>query len=204
MKALPFASGLALGALCAGGILAWQAGAGAAPDASALRAWLTTNLGSARWLFLITLGLYGFAVARLLSELEGRRRAHVVGALEQLAELCVHVFVGIGVVWTAIGMRDALQAALADTGAALTDSAGDVLQALVDGGILLALSTTIVGGLGGYLMKAAKTLLTARALHEFHAEEQRRDLAQLIDIAERIEVRLNPPQHVDLEAETSC
>ncbi len=202
MGALPFVSGAALGAIGAGAMLAWQAAHGAAPDPGALQDWLTANLGSSRWLFLITFALYVLAICRLLGELGGRRRAEVVGALDQLAELCVHLFVGIGVVWTAIGMRDALQAALADTSAALTDSAGDVLQALVDGGILLALSTTIVGGLGGYLMKAGKALLTAHALNAFYAEEQRRDVAQLIEIAERIDARLAAPGALDPEVQS--
>ena len=189
VRTMAFAGGLLLGLAAAlAGIHALQ-DAGL-PQPAVLQSWLSANLGTARWLFLATLMLYGFGLLRLTQELEGPRRAQVVSSLDQLTELTVHVFVGIGVVWTAIGMRDALQAALANPDAALSDSAGDVLQALVDGGILLALSTTIVGGLGGYIMKVGKTLLTGRALHAFYDAENHRDIGRLIDVVERIEKRL--------------
>lgn len=83
---------------------------------------------------------------------------------EQLIDLCASLFFGIGVIWTAIGMRSALLFALGDTAQVTADSGMAVLQRLVDGGILLALSTTIVGGIGGYLMRAGKQLLFGREL----------------------------------------
>ena len=43
-----------------------------------------------------------------------------------------------------------------------------MLQALVDQGILLALSTTIVGGIGGYLMRIAKLLRLGPLLDAFY------------------------------------
>jgi len=57
------------------------------------------------------------------------------------------LFFGVGVVWTAIGMRSALLSALGglDQSAAAELGAFEILRRLVDGGILLALSTTIVG-----------------------------------------------------------
>jgi hypothetical protein len=48
-----------------------------------------------------------------------------------------------------------------------------VLQRLVDGGILTALSTTILGGVGGYLMRVTKGLyLGARLNRYYEAQDQ--------------------------------
>ena len=64
---------------------------------------------------------------------------------EQLLDLSANLFFGIGVIWTAIGMRGALIHGLGAPVVSATAGAFTVLQRLVDGGILLALSTTIVG-----------------------------------------------------------
>ena len=89
---------------------------------------------------------------------------------EQLLDLCASLFFGIGVIWTAIGMRGALLFALGDTSQVTADSGMAVLQRLVEGGILLALSTTIVGGMGGYLMRAGKQLVFGRELAMLYLE----------------------------------
>src|SRR5690606_37698248 len=107
--------------------------------------------------------------------------------LDQLTDVWIHVFVGIGVIWTAVGMRSALQFTLADPDHALADSAGSVLHKLVDGGILLALSTTIVGAVGGYLLRLAKTLYVGAALHEFYELLQRGDIHELLVTVQRLE-----------------
>lgn len=93
---------------------------------------------------------------------------------EQLLDLCSNLFFGVGVIWTAIGMRHALLHALGDPAASAEAGAFAILQRLVDGGILLALSTTIVGGIGGYLMRAIKSLLLGGAINSLymHAAEQ--------------------------------
>jgi hypothetical protein len=107
--------------------------------------------------------------------------------LDQLTDVWIHSFIGIGVIWTAVGMRGALQLALADPDHALADSAGSVLKKLVDGGILLALTTTIVGAVGGYLLRLGKTLYAGAALHEFYERLQRRDNLELLAAVRRIE-----------------
>ena len=90
--------------------------------------------------------------------------------LDQLSDVLIHVFIGIGVIWTAIGMRNALVATLAmpDT---LGGNASHVLGSLVDGGILLALSTTIVGAIGGYLMRLFKTVSLGALLTGYYREQ---------------------------------
>jgi hypothetical protein len=110
--------------------------------------------------------------------------------LDQLLDVWIHLFVGIGVIWTAVGMRSALQAALGDPGEALVDTAGSVLQKLVDGGILLALTTTIVGGVGGYLMRLGKTMTVGARLNGFYDANNRREINELIEVTRRLDRRL--------------
>tara|TARA_R110001592_G_scaffold240929_2_gene501279 strand:- start:105921 stop:106430 length:510 start_codon:yes stop_codon:yes gene_type:complete len=88
---------------------------------------------------------------------------------EQLLGLCAKLFLGIAVIWTVIGMRHSLLCALGDHGA----SALAMLPRLVDGGILVALSTTIVGCVGGYLMPAVKSISVGRAMNALYTRTVR-------------------------------
>ena len=153
--------------------------------------WLDINLGHSVWLFALVLTLYVLNLRRLTQLLAERDVGlrHVV-ELDQLSDVWIHLFVGIGVIWTAVGMRSALQAALGDPGEALVDTAGSVLQKLVDGGILLALTTTIVGGVGGYLMRLGKTMVVGAPLQEYYDHANRFEARELIRATERIEARL--------------
>ncbi|RLQ22495.1 hypothetical protein DWB85_07710 [Seongchinamella sediminis] len=123
------------------------------------------NLQGSIPLFVLVLLAYVWQMVGL-GQLFQRRRPPVdqVMRKEQLLDLCASLFFGIGVIWTAIGMRGALLFALGDTAQVAPDSGSAVLQRLVEGGILLALSTTIVGGVGGYLMRAGKQLVYGREL----------------------------------------
>jgi len=124
-----------------------------------------TNLQGSIPLFVLVMLAYLWQMVSL-GKLFRRRRPPVdqVMRKEQLLDLCASLFFGIGVIWTAIGMRGALLFALGDTSQVTADSGSAVLQRLVEGGILLALSTTIVGGIGGYLMRAGKQLIYGREL----------------------------------------
>lgn len=157
--------------------------------------WVVRNLGHSVWAFGAVLVFW----IRGLLRLEGRlavpadaeeEAGRVVMQLDQLTDVWISVFIGIGVIWTAIGMRGALQATLGDPDAALQGSAGSVLASLVDGGILLALTTTIVGAVGGYLMRLIKTLWLGPALHRFHEGRQGREVRALLDAVRRIETRI--------------
>jgi hypothetical protein len=164
-----------------------------------LGAWIALNLGHSVWLFGIVLTLYLMNLFRLRSLLENQPNLNDVVELDQLLDVWINLFVGIGVIWTAVGMRSALQSALGEPGEALVDSAGSVLQKLVDGGILLALTTTIVGAMGGYLMRLGKTMFTGAVLNQFYDDTQRADLQLLIESTRRIEAqlrRLNPDADV--------
>jgi len=94
-----------------------------------------------------------------------------VDRAEKWIDTASSLFFGVGVIWTAIGLRSALLAALGglDQTSAAQLGAFEILRRLVDGGILLALSTTIVGAVGGYLMRLTKTLLAGARLDAFHA-----------------------------------
>ena len=109
---------------------------------------------------------------------------------EQSLDLCASLFFGIGVIWTAIGMRDALLFALGDSGAMVSQSAFSVLARLVDGGILLALGTTIVGGVGGYLMRTTKSLLIGEQLAALYMAESQRFEQDKLAVLSRIERKL--------------
>lgn len=109
---------------------------------------------------------------------------------EQLLDLCANLFFGIGVIWTAIGMRNALLHALGDPGAAASEGAFAMLQRLVDGGILLALSTTIVGGVGGYLMRVVKSLSVGRAMNALYTRTVMKPEEENLAALGRIEVLL--------------
>ena len=117
---------------------------------------------------------------------------------EQLLDLCANLFFGIGVIWTAIGMRDALihglgSGAFGGLNGPPGGGAFAVLQRLVDGGILLALSTTIVGGIGGYLMRVLKSVALGSRLAALYLRESRRPAEAELATLQRIEALLQKP-----------
>ena len=180
----------------------WGAGLGAAiaigamlmigePTSAGFDDWVSRNLGYSVWPFAAVLAAFGLNLNKLGKQLDMHPDLKDVVALDQLSDVWIHLFVGIGVIWTAIGMRSALQTALGDPGAALVDSAGSVLQKLVDGGILLALTTTIVGGVGGYLMRLVKTVTVGPHLQAFYDASQRIELTEIEQVTKRIEARLS-------------
>jgi hypothetical protein len=68
---------------------------------------------------------------------------------------------------------------------------------MVDGGILLALSTTIVGGIGGYLMRAIKSISLGRQLNAVYMRASQQPGAQNLAALQRIECLLGsaPEDH---------
>ena len=98
--------------------------------------------------------------------------------LDHLTDIWTTLFFGTGVIWTAIGMRSALIFALGDRNAALQQGAFAMLERMIDGGILLALSTTIFGGIGGYLMRVYKTVTLGTELQQQYDKAARADTSR--------------------------
>jgi hypothetical protein len=181
---------------------------GGASSRATLGAWIDGNLGHSVWLFALVITLYLMNLTRLNRLLDFDRGGSEPGfteviELDQLLDVWIHLFVGIGVIWTAVGMRSALQAALGDPGEALVDSAGSMLQKLVDGGILLALTTTIVGGVGSYLMRLGKTMTVGARLNSFYDASNRREITELIEVTRRLETVMRDSRSPELNEATS-
>ena len=199
-----FAAGLVVGALltlAAVGIGSpelpahLQGGNAGASESLGILEWIALNLGHSFWFFALVLALYVMNLQQLGRLLKTDPQSQRVAELDQLSDVWMHLFVGIGVIWTAVGMRSALQAALGDGGGlagatGVLDSADSVLRKLVDGGILLALTTTIVGGVGGYLMRLVKTVLMGSRLQALYESQQRSDVQALVAATQRIESQL--------------
>ena len=160
------------------------------PQVQLLLEWLQQNLGLSIVPFGITLGLYVHSLRLLQQGLHDQRPADEISQLEHLNDVWTSLFFGIGVIWTAIGMRSALLYALGDPDIASQAGAYAVLQRLVEGGILTALTTTIVGGIGGYMMRVVKSSLLGTRLSRYYEEQEQhhagRVEALLSDICESI------------------
>ena len=140
------------------------------PQVQLLLKWLQQNLGLSIVPFGITLGLYVHSLRLLQQGLHDQRPADEISQLEHLNDVWTSLFFGIGVIWTAIGMRGALLGGLGDLNpqSAVQLGAFSILQRLVDGGILLALSTTIFGAVGGYALRLIKSLTVGTRIKAYY------------------------------------
>jgi len=152
--------------------------------------WAYANLGSSIPVFALLLVAFFFSLARLRQYLLGNRPINEVVQLDHLTDIWTTLFFGTGVIWTAIGMRSALLFALGTPDASVQQGAFAVLERLVDGGILLALSTTIFGGIGGYLMRVYKSVTLGALLQQQYDKAARADTAQMRESLLRIEKHL--------------
>ena len=145
--------------------------------------WAYTNLGSSIPVFAILLLAYFVTLGRLRNALENARPINQVVQLDHLTDIWTTLFFGTGVIWTAIGMRSALLHAIGDPAVAAQSGAFAILARLVDGGILTALTTTIVGGIGGYVMRVIKSSYLGTRLSRYYENLEQRH-------AERVETLL--------------
>lgn len=137
-------------------------------SAQGLTNWLALNLGYSAPLFCVALLFVVHSMACLLEELGkdkccSSRTFH----LEHRVDIGISLLFGIGVLFTAIGIRDALTTAIDGEAAAI--DGGEVLALLVNGGILSAMTTTVVGGALGYSLRVIKVLATGEKLEKVHA-----------------------------------
>lgn len=174
--------GFAMGLLAMLAYIPWQE----TDPLTRASSWLVLNMGQSTWLFGSVLAFYATNLIKLQKLIIENAPYRYIVQLDQLSDIWIHLFIGIGVVWTAIGMRSALSTTL-DSPGALAEGAGEILARLVDGGILLALTTTIVGAIGGYLMQLMKTISLGAKLTEYYHKEERSDVSILLSQLTRIE-----------------
>ncbi len=160
------------------------------PGLRAVSEWTRRNLGLSVLPFGITLGLYFHSLRALARRLADSAPANEVGQLEHLTDVWTSLFFGIGVIWTAIGMRSALLYALGEPAVAAQSGAFAVLTRLVDGGILTALTTTIVGGIGGYLMRVLKSSYLGTKLSRYYEEQEQGHAARVEQLLRDIRASL--------------
>ena len=163
---------------------------GFTPDVGHWFNWVTTNLGLSIPVFAILALAFGISMGRLRIKLETGRPTNEIVQLDHMIDIWTTLFFGTGVIWTAIGMRSALIFALGDPDLTVQQGAFAVLQRLVDGGILLALSTTIFGGVGGYFMRVYKSVTLGTLLQQHYDHAARVDTANMSNTLERIEQHL--------------
>jgi len=157
--------------------------------------WIQTNLGSSIWIFLLVLVLYVKDWFFALNELSLREASPNTQAIVELSgyqqklSLYSSLFFGIGVLWTALGMRNGLVSSLGELDAMQASSIGafGILERLVDGGILQALTTTVVGGGGGYLMRMATFTSISQPLNVLYQRVQNEERIELITCIKSIE-----------------
>jgi hypothetical protein len=153
--------------------------------------WAYMNLGSSIPVFAMLLLAFFVTLGRLRRYLDADKPVNQIVQLDHLTEIWTTLFFGTGVIWTAIGMRSALIFALGDRDAALQGGAFAMLERMIDGGILLALSTTIFGGVGGYLMRVYKTVMLGSRLQHRYDLAARADTSQMRESLNRIEQHLS-------------
>jgi hypothetical protein len=153
------------------------------PTVQRMLAWTYENLRLSVIPFGAILLLFTGSLIRLRRSLRDPKSAvEKITQMDHLVDIWINLFFGIGVIWTAIGMRGALLDGLGDLNAQTAAKLGafSILQRLVDGGILLALSTTIFGAVGGYLLRLVKSLAVGTQMQAYYHRlaEQQTDAVQ--------------------------
>jgi len=161
------------------------------PNLSQWLDWAYVNLGSSIPVFVLLLLAFFFSLKRLRSHLENERPINQVVQLDHLTDIWTTLFFGTGVIWTAIGMRSALLFALGDPDETIQQGAFAILERMVEGGILLALSTTIFGGIGGYMMRLYKAVTLGALLQQHYDRAARVDTSSMRESLHRIERHLD-------------
>jgi hypothetical protein len=146
--------------------------------------WININLGYSAPLFVVLTALGWSYVHRMKDVLV---KAHTspacIAHLEQRIDLIVALLFGVGVLYTAVGLRAALVEAI-DTSSG--ESASDMLTALVNGGILSAMTSTIVGGVLGYGLRMFKLFRVGHALDAYYAEQDEQSVERRENLLKEI------------------
>jgi len=157
---------------------------GSVLSVQAVTNWITINLGLSAPLFMILTALGWSYVGRLKDTVtEAQTPPARIAHLEQRIDLIVALLFGVGVLYTAVGLRAALVQAI-DTSS--DHSASDMLAALVNGGILGAMTSTIVGGVLGYSLRMLKLFRVGHALDAYYSEQDLQVIERREDILKEI------------------
>ncbi len=181
--------GLSLGSMQGWLVIVW-------PENSVLAMfwnWVYSNMKESLYIFILVFVLWAHTLKKLNTALNQQATTSRISYLEHMVDIHAGIFFGIGVIFTAIGMRSALMDSLGglDAQTAAEQGAFVMLQRLVDGGILLALSTTIVGGIGGYLMRITKSVAIGQKLHGYYIRIQNQEQQAVLTRLENIEQHLS-------------
>ena len=156
--------------------------------------WAYENLRLSVVPFFLTLIFYTGAMWRLKHYLRDQGASvEKIAQADHLVDIWINLFFGIGVIWTAIGMRGALLEGLGNLNAHSAAKLGafSILQRLVDGGILLALSTTIVGAVGGYLLRLVKSLAVGTQVRAYYSRLANQQADAVNAVLKSIDEQLN-------------
>jgi len=155
--------------------------------------WLGNNMGSALFPFALVIVFHCWGQLKLRRLLLQKNVAvEKVAQTEHWLEILESLAFGIGVLWTAIGMRAALLEALGDpSGLDGGGSAILILEKLVSGGILVALSTTIAGGMIGYLLRLLRIYTLGLKIRSFYEKIDKKQTRILLAALSRIENAVN-------------
>ena len=164
------------------------------PSVQRVLGWTYENLRLSVIPFFFTLVCYAGSLMRLNRYLRDPGvSAEKVAQTEHLVDIWINLFFGIGVIWTAIGMRGALLEGLGNLNAHSAAKLGafSILQRLVDGGILLALSTTIVGAIGGYLLRLVKSLAVGTQVRAYYNRLAKQQADAVNAVLKSIDAQVN-------------
>jgi hypothetical protein len=173
-------------AIIGGGVMAlvMNIAFGSLISVPAVTTWITINLGLSAPMFVILTALGWSYVHRLRDSLrESQNPPERIAHLEQRVDLIVALLFGVGVLYTAVGLRAALVQAI-DTPS--DQSASDMLAALVNGGILSAMTSTIVGGVLGYSLRILKLFCVGQALDAYYAKQELQAIERREDLLKEI------------------
>jgi len=164
------------------------------PSVQRVLSWAYENLRLSVVPFFLTLIFYTGAMRRLKHYLRDQGASvEKIAQADHLVDIWINLFFGIGVIWTAIGMRGALLEGLGNLNAHSAAKLGafSILQRLIDGGILLALSTTIVGAVGGYLLRLIKSLAVGTQVRIYYSRVAKQQADAVNVVLESIDEQLN-------------
>lgn len=204
-----FVQGLATGALftsivSVAMVFSLPPSSGIAPEVPGLDevlTWVRTNLGFSLPVFGLLLALYVGSLRKLKRAVADNAAIEQVAQFDHWVDTWISLFFGVGVIWTAIGMRSALVYALGEPELTLDLGASAILERMVEGGILLALSTTIFGGIGGYALRVVKALTVETELKGYYDRLAHAPGVEMQLTLEAIEAQLRRLTHMSFEQE---